>query len=969
MKTRIQFTIILAALLSAVSLVDTTDLYAQPTLSDGVRIVGRVVDSSTGEPLLSATIYVEETEQGAVTDLDGYFSIGNVEPGLYTLRVSYVSYATKVITDVEVESGQTLRLEVDLQQATSEMDEVIVSARVMRNNEASLLSLRQKSMVVSNAISAEHISRSGSSNAADAMEKVSGASVLDGKYVYVRGLGDRYMNTNMNGSKIPSSDPDKNAVPFDLFPSSLLENITTTKSFTPDLPGDFTGGSVNIQTKDYPDRFEIKLSASSGFNTAVGAGGDMLLYDGGRTGIFGNPGSNRQIPEAVLSANNIPPLSSSFTNEENALELDRLTKSFSSVMAPREIKAPFDQSFSASAGNQFDLFGKPLGIMAAFSQSKDISGYTDGESARYQLTSNAATTEGLSNQFLLNDQYGKEEVLWGGMVNLAYSPLRNHKVGVNYMYSKNVESSARFLSGPFTRDLPEDGIFETRVLKYTERSLNSVQLKGEHQLFGERNGIRVEWNANRSTTEQNEPDLRFFTNDVLTRQRSNGDFDTTYQVSTSIYPRPTRYFRDLQEENRSLDAFVEIPLDNVTNTRTRVKFGGSLSEKEREFNDREFQLAQDRFNYTGDPNQFFAPENLGIDEERSNESFFRFNHYLIDNTQRRNSYSGNQTVQAAFGMAEMTLFDRLRVSGGVRLETTEINVASADTALTAGRIDEKDLLPSVSIVYELFDNINLRLAYGKTLARPTFREMAPFASFDFVNSNIVVGNPSLQRTLVQNYDFRFEWFPRPGELYAISLFMKDFDKPIEKVFNPIAAASNPEIQFRNVGEARVYGVEFELRKQLDQLSGIFQNFDVGLNLTFVHSEVSIADDELQLIRALNPGSGSKRPLQGQSPYVVNTDITYSNPSIGTVMSLFYNVFGPRMSEVSVGGTPNVFEYSRNQLDFIAEQRIFGEMKINASVKNILNEEFRKGHEFKGNDFFVQRYQLGRSLSLGVSYSF
>jgi len=933
------------------------------------RITGKIVDEATGEPLIGATILVVETGQGDATDLDGQYEIREVEPGTYTLRVSFISYATKLIEDVEVKTGQIVRMDISLQPQTEELEEVVVSARSIQNNEASLLAQRQKSMTVSNAISAEYMSRSGSSNAADAMEKVTGASVVDGKYVYVRGLGDRYMNTQLNGSTVPSSDPERNAVPFDLFPAGLVDNITTTKSFSPDMPGNFTGGSINIKTKDYPDKFEVQLSTSSGFNSSVGFSDPILLFENGRTGFFGSSGSNLQIPDALKDPNvEIPDLGRAFTNPELASELDELTKSFSSVMTPRQIDTPVNQNFSVSLGNQFDLFGKQVGFVGAFSQSRKFKGYSGGQSSRFQLTSNIDVTDELNPDFILEDSKGSEEVLWGGVANLSVKLSPTNEIGFNYMFNKNVESSGRFLSGALPRDLPDDGIFQTRVLNFEERTLQSFQLNGDHILWGGSNGIRFEWSANLANSEQDEPDLRFFSNDVIVRER-NGVVDSVFSISPSIYPVPTRFFRNLQDDMYEVKGSVEIPFDELVGTRARLKLGGSYNEKERDFREREFQFRQDAIRFDGDADNFFDSDNLGINEERSTDSFFRFGNFLVDNTQIRSSYTGDQSIAAGFGMLELLLFDRVRFSGGLRVETTDINVASLDETIEPGTINETDLLPSGNLVYELSQKMNLRFAYGKTLARPTFREMAPFAAFNFVNSNIVVGNPALERTKVDNFDVRWEWFTRPGEILAVSFFYKDFQKPIEKVFNPIASASNPEIQFQNVENATVFGAEFEVRKQLDQVAKPLRFFDVGFNLTLTDSKVDIAEDELSLIRALVPDADGSRELQGQSPFVVNADLSYSNPETGTNLSAFYNIFGKRMTQVSTGGTPNIFEFSRHQVDLVFEQQIFEAFKAKLSAKNILNEDFERGHIFKGERFLVEKFDLGRSFSLGISYSF
>lgn len=950
-----------------------TDSKNETNLSEKNEIKGAlrgiIIDEETGEALLGATIIIEETSQGRSTDINGEFLLENIEPGIYSLRVQYLSYLTKVIEDVEIREDATTRLEITLTPKTEEMDAIIISARALRNTEASLLARRQKSSSISDAISAEKMSRSGSSNAADAMEKVTGATVVDNKYVYVRGLGGRYMNTRLNGSGMPSSDPDKNAVAFDLFPASLLDNITTTKSSSADMPGDFTGGSVNITTKSFPDQLEGSVSFSSGYNSLLGVNADYLLYDGGKLGFFGQTSKQHRIPDVLVSQDvNIPSLGAAYTDADAASALDSYSKMFNSVMTPKRVSTPYDAGFSISAGNQISLFGRPFGLVGSFSQSRSSGGYGNGQSSRYQLTGNAATTEKLSSHFVLNDQKGSEKVLWGGLVNLSFKPAPEHELGTNFMFNKNIETGARFLSGAFPRDLPDDAIYQTSVLDYTERTLNAYQFHGKHAVSAA-SILRFDWDISMAYSEQDQPDLRFFSNDLLTRTQRNGDVDSVYAISPSIYPVPTRFYRNLQEDSFESNASLSLPLQSWTGVPSKVKTGVSYSTKERDFTDREFQFRQDGISFNGDHGTFFREENLGIDPDRSTGSFFRFGNYLIDNTQRRNNYDGSQSVFAAFLQAEGSVFNSIRASGGLRYEVTDIFVQSADSSIAPGKINERDVLPSVNVTYEVTDRMNLRFAYGKTLARPTSREMAPFSSYDFVNANIVVGNPALQRSIVHNYDLRWEWFVQPGDLLAISLFHKNFTNPIEKVFNPIAAASNPEIQFRNVDHAILYGIELEARRNLGDITTYLDGFDAGFNLTLVTSEVAIADDELALIRALNNDAKSTRELQGQSPYIINMDLTYQNAATGTRLSSYYNLFGKRMSEVSVGGTPNVYEYSRHQLNIIAEQTVINNMSVKLSVSNLLNSEYKKGHEFKGVHYYTTRYPLGRSFSASVNYHF
>ncbi|NIR52534.1 TonB-dependent receptor [candidate division KSB1 bacterium] len=315
-------------------------------------------------------------------------------------------------------------------------------------------------------------------------------------------------------------------------------------------------------------------------------------------------------------------------------------------------------------------------------------------------------------------------------------------------------------------------------------------------------------------------------------------------------------------------------------------------------------------------------------------------------------------------MFDLPLSSRLRFIGGVRYETTDLSTISQDSTVERGELEEQDLLPSVNLIYALKSNMNIRAAFTKTLARPTFREIAPFESFAFINSEFLIGNPDLERTLIDNFDLRWEWFMSPGEIIAISGFYKRLTNPIERTI----LNTNNQVQYKNVDNADVYGLEFEVRKQLGDSSSPFRHFNVGANFTIVESKVDIATSELEIRRAVDESADDTRSLQGQSPFLLNLDVTYSNSESKTTLSLSFNTFGDRLSSVSIGGTPDVLERRRNQLNFNASQAIFNFLTLKFGVKNILNDSYTESYEFKGDEFIYQEYKLGRVYSFGASYS-
>lgn len=931
---------------------------------DTGKIRGKLVDASNGEALIGANVILAGHTLGAATDIDGNFTIDLVPAGTYSLNASMIGYSRKTVTGIVVKAGEVTRINVDLVSEAYEMEEVVVEATLLLNNEVGLLKDRQRATTISDAISAEDISRSGSGDAAAAMTKVTGASVVDGKYVFIRGLGERYTATQLNGAEVPSADPNRRAVQLDIFPSSMLENLVTTKNFTPDKPGNFTGGNVNITTKSYPDRMYFTLSTSTSFNSQSTGNQNFLTSQGGSNDWLGIDDGTRAVPDVFDDPDLvIPDIGFAYTDQEQAMELDRLSKEFNSVMAPTRKTAPVNQGYAMSFGNQTELFGRQLGFLGSLTYSRNYSMYDDGRVARYYLAGHVDQSDELTNHYDLRDQKSTEEVLWGGLANLTYKPADLHEFGINIIYNRSADNTARYLAGSFPRDLTGNAVYETRALHYIERELQTYQLRGKHN-FPALGGLQAEWNGSISSNTQDEPDLRYFTNNYTIRDFGEVP-DTVYAIRQSIYPIPARYFRALKEDNTSFSLDMTLPFAQWNGLSSSLKFGGASSVKTRMFRERRFDFAQDRARYDGDAEAFFQPENVGILESQSTSGFYRFGNYIKDATQPSSNYDGTQDVYAAYAMVDLPLTKSLRVITGARFENTNIDVGSMDSSLARGTMDNLDILPAASVLYNVYEDMNIRASYGRTLARPTFRELAPYASFNFVNDFTFIGNSGLERTLVENYDARWEWFTRAGEIVAFSGFYKDFTNPIERVFINI----NGEVQYQNVDQARVYGLEFEFRKRLDQIASVLGNFSLGMNATWIVSEVDISDSEMEIIRTINPYAEQTRELQGQSPYLFNFNLSWQHPGFGTAISLYFNSFGERLSAVSMGGTPNVYEQSREMLDLIISQRLFMGFSLKVTAKNLLNDPIEHLHHYKDQKFYYQNYTSGREFSVGFSYTF
>lgn len=927
-------------------------LVAVAAFAQGI-IRGNVIDEQYGDPLIGANVLIEGTTQGATTDLDGNYSIEGLEPGTYKLVCSYISYQNKTITGIEVKNGEVTV--VDFRMGTSEVqvNEVVIEAKRVYNTEAALLTVQKKAPVILDGISSAQISRNGDSDAAAAIKRVTGVSVEGGKYVYVRGLGDRYSKTLLNGAEVPGLDPNRNTVQMDLFPTNLLDNIIVYKTFSPDLPGSFTGGLVDVKTKDFPTKLTLQVSSSFGFNTQSSFNRNFLTHEGGNTDWAGIDDGTRDVPEFVQ--NNGIPIYQLNMPEGEFQQLQDATGAFNNTI-DLERDAPFmNHSHSFSLGNQSKVFKKPLGYLLGISYSRSYMYNEGGQVGRYELVEDESVASALNSNLELDDDRSTEEVLWGAMFNTNYRVTKNSKIGLTALYNQSGVKGSRYQEGRKLADDP-DLRYQTRSLTFRERSIMSFQLKGEHNIPNW-NDVTIDWVSSYTVSKQNEPDLRFFTNGFRVL---NGD--TTYRIEPSIGQLPTRYYREMKEGNFDNKLNITIPFEQWNGEKAKFKTGVSYVWKQRDFREEQYRYDSQSHRFSGDPTQYVSNVWDGVTFADSSNNGV----YMQDAFDPRNSYDASEKTLGAYGMVDLPITGNFRVITGARVEWSQIRTESFAETLPVGKLNNIDVLPSVNLNYAINENMNLRGSYSRTLARPTFRELAPYASFDFIGDFILIGSDSLQRTLVDNVDIRWEMFPGRGEIVSVSAFFKNFNNPIERAFNPLAA--NPELNYRNVDNAWLVGAEFEVRKNFGFISEAMEDLLIGANFTYVYSRVDIADDELANIRALSPSAESYRVMFGQSPYIINSFVSYDNEEWGTQLNLGFNIFGERLAVVIPNGTPNVFEQPRPSLNFSYKQAIGDNWRLNFSANNLLNPEYKMTQRFKGVDYVYESYTRGITFSIGATYS-
>jgi hypothetical protein len=921
------------------------------------RLVGKIVGAESGEAIIGASVMLEGTKLGAAANLDGEYVINNIPVGTYRLIVSSVGRVKTTIETVIVTANGATRYDISLRPQEVVGQQVVVEAARVYNTDASMLKERELANSVTDAISSQSISKTGAGNAAAAMSRVTGASVVGGKYVLIRGLGGRYANTMLNGSLLPAADQEKQSVQLDIMPSNLLDNIIVQKTATPDKSGDFAGGSVNLNTKSIPDALTLSFSSSSSYSTGTTFRKDVLTFPGGSNEWLANDAASHGRPSLFTQSDFSLPTPGTLRNGDSAtaLMIDAASKSLDNTFDFQKRRVPLNQAYALSIGNQYSLWDRPLGVLASLSYNRSSSFYDDGKRTRW-----GGGASGLFYEYSLTDVKATEDVLIGGLASLAYRLSPSSTVSLLYNRNQSGQKQSRFMYGDFPRDFTEESVWQTRVLQYTQRSMNALQLDGEHLVQWFR-PIRVSWKGSYTKNTQEDPDRRFFSSAYTVYEG-----DTTYLAGegASFGGFPSHYWRNLSESNKEGQIDLAVPLAGPEGN-AKLMFGANYREKSRKQTEYMYSMssqATDRLpGYDGNPNDYYADSLLGIIGRDPVTQKYIFGR-VVQGYPIFGNYTGTQKIASAYAMAEFSPIKHLDVIAGVRFESTLMDVLLKEKSKPEGKLSKNDWLPSVNLVWHLQKAMNLRGAFGMTLARPTLREMAPFGSWEFLNDYIFVGNPNLHRTLIYNYDLRWEWFTKPGEVFAVSAFYKKFIDPVEKYLSDF----NDNATWNNVPDARVYGLELEARQSLSMVP-VLRHFSVSGNLTLARSRVALTQNEYESAKFFDPNASRYRDFGGQSKYLINTDLSYDNYRSGTTASVVYHVFGKRLTENVEGQSPNIYEEPFHSLDLVASQRIWWGLKAKFAAKNILNDRFRKTQTLPDKVYVAEEYSVGKSYSLGIAY--
>ena len=917
------------------------------------KIAGTIMDGEFNEPMAFANVLIKNTTKGTTSDFDGKYFI-DVEAGNYTLVFSYIGYQTIEISDVVVKSNDEVIVDVTLN--TNSLETVVITTTVRKNTESAILDLQKKSITLLDGLSAQSIKSSGASNIASAVKNVPGVSIQGGKYVYVRGLGDRYTKSILNGVDIPGLDPDRNTIQMDIFPTNILDNIIVVKSAAAEYPADFTGGVIDIVTKDFPTKANYTISTGFGYNPDMHFNDNYLNYSGSNTDFLGFDDGMRNIP-----VNRYQVIPGTF---DNSTVLSNMTNVFNKELMAKQANSGANFNFGFTAGNQFDVGDDKLGYQLSFSYKNKTQFYDDRFDGTYMRDQNNSSVNELVGTRISEGVEGKNTVLLSSLAGIVYKR-DNSKYKVNFLHIQNGESSAGLYNQQIAQAAGGSGFepIKKDALLYTERSITNLLFEGNHS-FDDANW-KLNWKVSPTLSRVYDKDHRI----TPLQQSQNGN----YFISPSAASRPIRIWRNLQEI--SLVAKVDaVRKYDFMDRPAKAKFGFNQTVKQRDFSIDDFQFEISGQNIVADGNA----DNLLLSENIWTPQTDQGSHLVWgDLYEPANTFDATQNISAGYISNEFSVSEKLKAVVGLRAELFSAIYTGQNQAATEIFVDEKiidklDLFPSANFIYSLNDNSNLRVSYSRTTARPSFKEASKSQIFDPITNRLFIGNIDLEPSYISNFDIRTEFFGENSEMFAISGFYKDFKDPIELTFYESAP---DQLTPRNLGNASVFGIEFEFRKSLGFLLKSLENLKFNINASYIESDLTMFEDEYnRRVNAARDGESieKSRELQGQSPYLINAGLNYSDSEIGLQTGLFFNVQGETLEVVGTGIVPDVYTVPFNSLNFTFNKKLGEEKKstVDIKVSNILNSKRKSVYQsYKASDKTFTQFNPGTEFSVGYSYNF
>jgi len=904
-------------------------------------IRGTIKDVKSKEDIIGATVLIQGSTKGAATDINGFFTFGKLAVGTYSLKISFVGYQSKIYDNVKVEADQVTDLNLTIAEESSTLAEVKVVAQRLTNTEVSVISEIRAAQLVVSGISAAQITKTLDRTAAEVVKRVPGVTIFGERFINIRGLNERYNTVQLNNAFAPSMETDVRSFSFDIIPAGQIDRILVFKSPSAEIPGEFAGGVVKIFTKSIPENNFLTLDISSAYREGT-TGADFYTsknsinaWTGFDQGYFDLP---KSFPASRTDLINLP-----------AAARDVAGASLKNIWVADKSSALPDMRASLSGGFKFNLGGTAIGNITAINYSNSRTNFSMVRNDYLYTSAKADKT------FEFNDtQYSnglRVGISNNWSVRFANGSVIEFKNLFNQLANTQYINRLGFENG---------SIWDIRSFDQVFRGIYTGQLTGRHEF--QDGTLKLDWMAGFNSAFRNQPDYKRFRYNVDGTNSSllipNG------AAQTSVLGRT---FINLNEnaQTAALNIVKKIALGaKDSGNELELKTGLFYEDKIRNFGARNLGYIKSTPSFR---------TTLPIDQLFNSQNFNTVTGIRIDEqTNPNDSYKATNNLIAVYGSANFALGKKLNVIAGLRGEQNAQKLNSFDQL---GKVinynnSRLDLLPSVNLTYNFTEKALLRLAYGKTLNRPEFRELAPFSFYDFVNNRSISGNSNLKNADIQNFDLRFENYPTPSELFSIAAFYKNFTNPIEVVFE---SGSNPILNFANAQSAYSAGFESELRKNLaaSAPNSLLGKTSLVFNATYIFSRVKL-DPSIAATQSDN------RPLQGQSPFILNAGLNYNDSKRGLQLNVNYNVIGKRI--FAVGNNfpafyPDWYEMPRNVIDFNFSKEISKAIMIKGGVTDLLNQDNyilqdgNKDNSFeKGKDQIIQSYVPGRVFSLGLVIS-
>jgi len=948
----VRFSIVLLFLLGVYSTQDAQSI-----------VKGIVKDGSNGDPVENAKITLIGSEKRCLSDANGVFELAGIPKGKYSLEIKASTFNVYVLSDVTIGENDVKELTIAMEAADLVKGPVVVTRKVKKDGVVELIRVQHNLGVVSNGISAEDIKKNNDSKVSDVMKRISGASIQDNKFIVIRGLSDRYNYAFLNGASLPSSESDRKAFSFDIFPSNVLSSISVVKTASPSMPGEFAGGIINITTVEPSDKPINSLSLSAGYN-AISTFRNFYRSGDSKLDVLGFGGNDRLLPTGIPGSAEYAAL--------DVHERARWAQKINYNCAPKQRSAMPNSSIQYSLGKTFDFKNKQsLGYVAAYSYQNN---QTFSLNTRREFEESAT---GVVQRMELRDSVFTQNILNTGMLNLKYSFTPKSNIQFKNLYSVSAEDKINVRNGVREMDNDPRQWEKATNFWYTQNKALSSQLYGTH----DNEKLVFNWNLGYSNVDRVIPALRR----VIHRKYSLNEDDPNEQYIAVIQNNGTiptaagnMFWSDANESIYSAIYDVEKRFQ-VDSFNINIKVGGMHQFRDRDFQARNFGFS--KYNGGGvnfydslllaSPSSIFNNENLGL--MANGRGGFK----LDEATNVDDSYQASSFLNAGYVQIDGKWKQKIRLNGGLRVESYRqafnyIEFGSNnDTSIVTTVVD---LLPSANLIVSLTPRMNIRASSYKTVSRPEFRELAPFTFYNFVIDNIISGDPNLERATIMNYDLRYEYLIGNGQNFNISGFYKDFTNPIELV-NRTGTSGAPELYYTNVPGVTTFGGEIEYRFNLGFLSKkenhkVWDQLSMNINASLIRSRVNLGDSLFGQNEYLDG-----RPLQGQSPYIINAGIYYQSQDKKWAFSAAYNRVGQRIYIVGNEQEPSVWENGRNLVDFQLVRNFEDKFEMRLNVKDALANELvffqdlNKNQKFDAGDNAWQNITFGQTVSLSLKYNF